>query len=108
MPATAAGFTDLTPPLSSVEGFDNPFERADDGLPAHAFAVAREGLGFAPQPVRGAPGKTNHADGLFRRAATGARDAGDPQRDRAFAPRERSLRHLARGLLAHGAVLFQC
>src|SRR5690348_9431437 len=74
-------------------------------LPAHRFAVAGEtpGLGARECPLR-RPGEAHGTDRLFGAAATGARDAGDGERDVGAAMRERAERHFARGLFAHRAV----
>src|SRR5262245_33574477 len=105
MPATAAGLTAFMPPLSSFEVAQNPFEGVDHRLPPHAFPVAGEVPGLAAHRPRARPREANHSDRLLRCAAAGSRDAGHRQCDRAFAVRERTLRHLARGRLADRAML---
>src|SRR5262245_49642159 len=107
MPATAAGLTELMPALSPRDGFENPFERVDNGLPAHALAVAGKMPRLGPGPAPGGPCEAHHADRLLAAAAAGAGDAGHRQRDRALAARERAPCHLERGLLADRAVILQ-
>ena len=45
MPATAGRLTALTRTLSSVERLQDPFERADHGLPAYVLAIAAYNAG---------------------------------------------------------------
>src|SRR5262245_36858473 len=105
MPATAAGRTvDIyryVGPLSArVKSFQHPFESMDYRLAPHALAVAGEIAGFAGDAALAGPGKANHANRFFARAAARSRDAGHRDGERALGARERALRHLARGFLA--------
>ena len=74
-------------------------------LSPHAFAVALEVLASRSHLTPARPGEADRADRLARCAAAGTGDAGDRDGDRAAAAAQRAARHLARGLLAHRAVL---
>src|ERR687896_2290229 len=107
MPATAAGRTVAMTELSSVERFQDPFQRADYGLPAHAFPVAGEAPGLASQIAGTGPTEAHRAHRLLPRPAAGPCDAGDGERNGGAAALERAARHLARRLFAHGTVALQ-
>src|SRR5688572_6745123 len=95
------GLSSLRP---SFESLQYPFESADYGLTAHAFAVAGEAARLARDIGRARPSKAHRADGFLRRAAAGTGDSGDRNGERGPAALQRAARHLARGFLAHRAV----
>src|SRR2546421_281666 len=90
---------------------ERAFERMDPRLAPHAFAAALEAQSLAENPGTPSafcrPGEAHHSYRLRSRSARGPGDAGDRERKRAFAALEGAERHLARGLLAHGAMLEQ-
>src|SRR5881394_4295199 len=104
MPATAAGLTAAMPSLSPLE---HAFERVHHRLAAHASPIAPETTGFAPTLLLRRPGKTNHPHRFRVASPRRAGDACDRDRDRGAAFLQRTLRHLASGLLADGPVLLQ-
>src|SRR6478672_7126269 len=84
---------------------DEPLECHRHGLPPHPLAPAPE---EEPARLRGTillgPREPDEAHGLARHGAARTGDAGDGDTERGTAARERTLGHLARGLLAHGAM----
>src|SRR5687768_7749173 len=104
MPATAAGLTSAMPSLSPLE---NAFERMHHRLATYALPIAAKATGFALQGLPCRPGETHHSHGFCRSTAAWTGDAGDRDRDRGATLLQRALRHLARGLFAHGAMLLQ-
>src|SRR6185503_19526636 len=107
MPATAAGRTDAMLQLCAAEVLQDPFQGAENRLPAHALAIAGEMPGFDDGFLLVGPREAHRAHGLLAAAAARAGDPGDRERERALRPRERAFGHLARGLLAHRTVLLQ-
>src|SRR6185436_18091616 len=93
--------------MPSLSPLENAFERMRHRLAAHALAIAPEAARLASLQLARFPAKTNRAHRFRVAAARRAGDASDGDRDRAAAALERALRHLARSLLAHGAVLLQ-
>src|SRR5438105_9011313 len=87
--------------LSPVKGFQYPFQGVDNGLAAHALAVAGEAQGFAAHFLVARPGEAHGADRLVLAAAGRAGNAGDRERDGRLAAPERAERHFTRRLLAH-------
>src|SRR5215813_2452852 len=90
--------------LSSLERAHDPFEREDHGLPSDALPVAGEVARLRAHCVAPRPAEAHRADGLLGRPARRTRHPGDGHRNRSLAALERAARHLARGLLADGAV----